>query len=321
MTIVPDIGIAFGAAGFVLLGFLSLLLVREGKPTVSKEVLRQMARPDLAASVDIVRSGRRKPASSELFAKIYRIDLMQQLEEQMWQAGLYASVADALLIIVLMFGAGFAAGQAIWKDKFFSLAMGVALGSLPIFYIRFRRRRRLRIFVHQLPPALDLIKSSLEAGHSLMRGLQVVVDEFPDPIGSELRSVIEQTRLGLPLPRSLEEMLKRVPEDDLRLLVVAVKVQAEVGSSLAQIIGRLSEIVRNRQRLQQQIHALTAQSRMSGIVVGILPALILAAFSIIQPEYTHMLFYDPTGIKILKTAIFLDGLAFLTIRRLLRVRY
>jgi tight adherence protein B len=107
----------------------------------------------------------------------------------------------------------------------------------------------------------------------------------------------------------------------LRLLVVAVRVQAEVGSSLAMIIGRLSEIVRTRQRLLQQVKALTAQSKMSGIVVGFLPIVMLAAFSIIQPSYTHTLFYDPSGIKILKVAGVLDIMAFISIRKLLKVKY
>ena len=97
-------------------------------------------------------------------------------------------------------------------------------------------------------------------------------------------------------------MLKRVPQEDLRLLVVGVRVQSEVGSSLAIIIGRLSEIVRTRQRLQQQIKALTAQSKMSGILVGFLPIVMLGAFSIIQPSYTNTLFYDPSGQKILEGA-------------------
>ena len=195
------------------------------------------------------------------------------------------------------------------------------MASLPIIYIRIRRQRRLKAFAKQLPYALDLIKSSLEAGHTLLRGLQVVVAEFADPIGTEFRSAIEQSRLGLPLPRALEEMLKRVPQDDLRLLVVAVRVQSEVGSSLAIILGRLSEIVRTRQRLQQQIKALTAQSKMSGILVGFLPIVMLAAFSVIQPSYTDTLFFDPTGQKILEVAAVLDILAFLSIRKLLKVKY
>jgi tight adherence protein B len=116
-------------------------------------------------------------------------------------------------------------------------------------------------------------------------------------------------------------MLKRVPEDDLRLLIVAVKVQNEVGSSLAGIVGRLSEIVRNRQRLRLQINALTAQSRLGGMIVGCLPIIVLGAFSLVQPSYAQALFYDPTGQKILKAAIVLDVLAFITIRRLLKIKY
>ena len=153
----------------------------------------------------------------------------------------------------------------------------------------------MKAFGAQLPFALDLIKSSLEAGHSLQRALQVLVSEFADPLGSEFRTVLEQNRIGLPLPRALEDMLKRVPEDDLRLLVVAVRVQTEVGSSLAQIVGRLSEIVRIRQRLRMQIRALTAQSRLGGMVVGCLPIVVLIIFSLIQPGYTDQLFHDPTG--------------------------
>ena len=105
------------------------------------------------------------------------------------------------------------------------------------------------------------------------RALQVLIGEFADPLGGEFRTVLEQTRIGLPLGRALEDMLQRVPEDDLKLLVVAVKVQTEIGSSLAAIIGRLSEIVRIRQRFRLQIKALTAQSRMGGMVVGLLPVL------------------------------------------------
>jgi len=149
----------------------------------------------------------------------------------------------------------------------------------------------------------------------------VVVAEFQDPIATEFRSVIEQTRLGLPLPRAMEEMLKRVPDDDLRLLIVAIRVQSEVGSSLALIIERLAEIVRTRQRLGQQVRSLTAQARMSGWVVAALPIIILLAFSVIQPSYTHTLFYEPAGQRLLKIAATLDLLAFLTIRKLLKVKY
>ncbi len=315
-----DLLIPAAAAGFVLIAG-ALLFMRPDRPHVTRTVMRRMSRPNAVLTGDITKTDRRRLTGREFLSWLYQLNLLQKLEENLWQAGIYARIVDVLLVILLMFAAGLFAGEAIWGKELLSIAMGAAMASLPIAYIRVRRQRRLKAFAKQLPYALDLIKSSLEAGHTLLRGLQVVVTEFADPISTEFRSAIEQSRLGLPLPRALEEMLKRVPQDDLRLLVVAVRVQSEVGSSLALIIGRLSEIVRNRQRLQQQIKALTAQSKMSGILVGFLPIVMLAAFSVIQPSYTDTLFYDPTGQKILEVACVLDALAFLSIRKLLKVKY
>jgi tight adherence protein B len=264
---------------------------------------------------------RRQEETLPLLTMIYRLHLLKRLEQSMWQAGVYMRVSELLLIMVLAFGAGLGIGKIVSDDLMLSLALAAAMGSMPILYIRFMRKRRLKAFALQLPFALDLMKSSLEAGHSLLRGLQVLVKEFNEPLRSEFRTVLEQARLGMPLPKALDELLKRVPEDDLRLLVVAVKIQSEVGSSLAQIIGRLSDIVRTRQRLAAQIRAMTSQSRMSGMVVGLLPILVLAAFSAIQPSYAKVLFTDPMGTKVLKAAIGLDLLAFFSIRRILRVNY
>ena len=298
---------------------LVLMTGRKTEADQNREISRRLTRPADDGDVGIMR--KRRPDEGKMLAVLYRMNLLRSVEEMMWQAGMYMRVGDVLLIIVLLFGGGTFLGDALFNDILFGIGTGVLFAAVPLLYIQFRKKRRLKAFAAQLPFALDLIKSSLEAGHSLQRALQVVVGEFADPLGVEFRTVLEQSRIGLPLPRALDDMLKRVPEDDLRLLTVAVKVQSEVGSSLAQIVGRLSEIVRIRQRLRLQIRALTAQARMGGWVVGLLPVLVLFAFSLIQPGYTRELFYDPTGQKILKLAMGLDLAAILTIRRLLRVSY
>jgi tight adherence protein B len=266
---------------------------------------------------------RRRPSEGGRLqeALLKKVDLTRWLEQSMWQAGIHMRVSEMMLVMVLLFGTGEVIGVTIMERSTIGLGCGIAMAALPIVYVRFRRSRRLKQFGEQLPYVLDLLKSLLEAGHSLMRGLQVVVKEFRDPIAGEIATVLEEASLGLPLSRAFEEMLKRVPLDDLRLMVIAVKVQSEVGSSLAEIIGRLSEVIRTRQRLQHQMRALTAQSRMSGIIVGLLPILVLGAFSIIQPGYASQFFRDPAGIKMLKTAIMLDAMALFTIRRLLKVDY
>jgi len=312
----------FMASGIFVLVFLGVLVFTSSRGTEAeqqREVARRLTRPDDDLDIDVMR--RRRPDQAPLLRVLYELDLLRKLEEMMWQAGLYMTVADMLLIMVLLFGAGLFGGNILFHDMWLALLCAVAMAILPIAYIQFRKTRRLKAFSAQLPFALDLIKSSLEAGHSLQRALQVLVSEFADPLGGEFRTVLEQNRIGLPLPRALEDMLKRVPEDDLRLMVVAVRVQTEVGASLAQIIGRLSEIVRIRQRLRMQIRALTAQSRFGGLIVGCLPIAVLGVFSLIQPGYTDLLFHDPTGHKILKFAVIADLLAIVTIRRLLRVNY
>ncbi len=314
-----DFLVASAIFAVVFIFLLVLLTSGNSEAERNRKVAERIARPAEDADVTITR--KRKPEQGKLLGVLYQLNLFRKLEENMWQAGIYVRVADVLLVIVLLFGAGAAGGQAMWGDSTFALGTGAVLAAVPIVYIQFRKKRRIKAFGNQLPFALDLIKSSLEAGHSLQRALQVVVNEFAEPLGGEFRTVLEQTRIGLPLPRALDDLLKRVPEDDLRLLVVAVKVQTEVGSSLAQIVGRLSEIVRIRQRLRLQIKALTAQSRLGGIIVAVLPVAVLSIFTLVQPTYTDSLFYDPVGQKILKGAIGLDVMAFLTIRRLLRVDY
>jgi tight adherence protein B len=323
-----DLMIATGTFALVLAVGIVLMSMGRSDSSRATEMLEDVTRLDIdEIGEGLMRTGGRKTRRKatnrreEILEVFYRIHLLNRLEQSMWQAGLYMRVSEMLLIIVLMFGLGFTVAKFFLHDTIIALVISGALGAAPLIYIRFRRLRRMREFTIQLPSALDLIKSSLEAGHSLVRGLQVLVQEFADPLGGEFRTVLEQSRLGMPLTRALEEMLKRMPEEDLRLLVVAIKVQSEVGSSLAQIIGRLSEIVRTRQRLQQQIRTMTAQSRMSGMVVGLLPAIVLSIFSLVQPGYARVLFYDPSGVMALKLAIGLDLMAFLTIRRILKVDF
>ncbi len=315
MVILLPAGIFVLVFVFALIGLNS----RGGEVEQKQNLIRRLARPENESEISITRKAHRSDGGT--FGMLYQINLLRALEQQMWQAGLYLRVSEMLLIILMAFGGGLFAGQALWHDMTLSLLPAFAFGLAPIIFIRIRRSRRMKAFDTQLPSALELVKSSLEAGHSLNRGLQVVVQEFADPLGSEFRTVLEQTRIGLPMPRALDDLLKRVPGDDLRLLVVAVKVQTQVGSSLAAIIGRLSEIVRTRQRLRLQIKALTAQSRMGGYIVGALPAAVLGIFSLVQPSYAQVLFTDPTGIKILKAAIVLDLIAYVTINKLVKVKY
>jgi len=320
-----DLLIASGIFAFILA--ISLVVLTSGRSgrdrAKARELLEVITRDeDEERAEQLIRvDPRRRTEGSAAFAVFARLKPLRRLEQSLWQAGLYLQVSEILLIMALMAGVGMAAGQLVWGDLLLATAAGVGLGALPLVYVRWRGKRRMAAFTMQLPSALDLMRSSLEAGHTLLRALQVLVEDFGDPLASEFRVVLEQARLGMSLSRAFDDLLRRVPVEDLRLLVIAIRVQSEVGSALAQILTRLAEIIRDRQRLQGQIRAMTSQSRMSGMIVGLLPLFVLGAFSLIQPGYVHVLFYDPMGIKVVKAAIVLDALAFFTIRRVLAVDY
>jgi tight adherence protein B len=143
----------------------------------------------------------------------------------------------------------------------------------------------------------------------------------PEPLASELRFIIDQVRVGVTLPLAIEAMYRRVPVEELGFLASAVSVQADSGSSLAEILEHVSQSIRYRQRLDDQIRTLTSQSRSSAMIVSALPAVVLGVFSLLRADYVRVLFTNPLGVKLLEAAIVLDFLAFVIMRRIAQVDF
>ncbi len=311
-----------GALLLMMLLLATLLAVERGAgPKTLEERIRRLAgEPAEKSEIDITRKSAAK-GNKSLDQLLSQFHLLKRLEQLIIQAGLYYSASHVLLITLLLAGAGAAAGTALRMGLVITGLLGLALSTVPLIYIQIRKRQRVTAFGRQLPEILDLLKSSLQAGHSLLRGLQVVTEEFPDPASSEFRLLLEQARLGIPVARAFEAMFRRIPEESLRFLLVAIKVQQDVGSSLADIIGRLAETVRSRQRIKLQIKTLTAQPRMSGWVVGCLPVLMILYYAIAQPLYFNILFHNPLGQLILKGGIAMDVMGILVIRHIVKADY
>jgi tight adherence protein B len=221
--------------------------------------------------------------------------------------------------MVLLIGMGVTALSGLIFAPKVAVLCGVAPAMVPVVYLFTQRKQRLAVFSQQLPYILDFMRSALSAGHTLLRGVQMAAENAPEPIATELRSVVEQIRLGSSLADALENMFRRVPEESLGFLVAAVRVQAEVGSGISEILDRVTDTIRDRQRLQQEIRTLTSQSRMSGMIVAALPFALLGIFALIRPAYIEPLFTNPLGKKILETAVVLDLIALAIIRHMVRV--
>ena len=249
-----------------------------------------------------------------------QIYIIRRIDRMISQAGLQLSPAILIGAMVTLLELGLSIA-ALWFGLMILGLCGLALAAAPLFALNLMRVRRLRNFSRQLPYVLDLLRSSLESGHSIIRALQMAAQNMAEPIASELVKIVEQVRVGMPLPIAIEGMYRRVPVEELGFLAAATRVQVEIGSSLAEILDHVGQSIRTRQRLEAQLHTLTAQSRTSALIVALLPVVILGAFSLLKPDYARPLFVDPLGIRLLETAIILNVVAFAAMRRIARVDY
>jgi tight adherence protein B len=197
---------------------------------------------------------------------------------------------------------------------------GAAFGALPLFWLMWRRNRRLKKFGSQLPDALELISRALRAGHSLAAGFDLAQTEMNPPISIEFGRVFEEQNLGIPLESALEGMTDRVPNLDLKFFVTAVVLQRQTGGDLAEILDKIGHLVRERFKIYGQIAALTGEGRLSGIVLLALPPVLFLVVYRMNPGYISLLFTDPAGKKMLAGAVFMQLLGALMIRKIINIK-
>lgn len=166
---------------------------------------------------------------------------------------------------------------------------------LPKFYLKLRQRRRLKQFNDQLGDAIQLMANGLRAGYSLLQAMDAVAHELPAPISTEFSRVVREIGLGVDYERAFNNLLRRVPSDDLDLMITAINVQAEVGGNLAEILEIIGFVIRERVRIKGEIRVLTAQAQISGYVISALPIILGFILYAMNPEYIgRMIFTCPS---------------------------
>lgn len=197
---------------------------------------------------------------------------------------------------------------------------GVCFGALPVMWLLFKRKRRLKKFAAQLPGALELVARALRAGHSLAAGFRLVASEMSDPIGSEFNRVFEEQNLGLPFEEALESLTERIPNLDLKFFATAVVLQRQTGGDLAEILDKIGSLIRERFKIWGQVQALTGEGRLSGIVLLALPPMLFVAVYRMNPDYLMLLFTDDLGKKMLIGGILMQLFGALVIRKIVNIR-
>lgn len=225
------------------------------------------------------------------------------LATQLARADLKLTVGEfvGLTVIVIVMAGSL---SYAWKRDVLITAVAVLLGFFaPRTYVALRRGRRLRAFNDQLGDTINLMVNSIRAGYSIMQAMRAVSDEMGPPASVEYGRVVQEVQLGIPLEEALQHMLRRVPSDDLDMMITAINVQREVGGNLAEVLESISYTIRERVRIKGEIRALTAQSRVSGYMVAIVPVALAGVIYLINPEFMGLLFQHTCGHIMIGTAV------------------
>jgi tight adherence protein B len=182
-------------------------------------------------------------------------------------------------------------GSLLWSAAAFVLG-----GPVLVFkWLKGKRKKRRGTIMKQLVDALEMIRSSLQAGHSLPQSLEAVAEEMPDPLAAEFKHVNEELRLGHPVRDALNGIYNRTGLDDLRFFIVAITLNREIGGNLSEIIGVVAATLRERFKLKAQVQSLTAQGRMSAMVLTALAPFLFVAVNFLNPEYMEPMFNTAAG--------------------------
>jgi tight adherence protein B len=250
-----------------------------------------------------------------------RVPHLRDVKYVLQQGGLGWTVQTYLMLVV---GLGIAFGTSIlvFTGSWIYAIPGVLAGALlPYFYVRHRRKRRLKKFEEHFPGAVDLLGRAIRAGHPFSAGLKMVADESPEPIASEFRQTFEEQRFGLPFEDTLTSLGDRVPLIDVRIFITAIMIQREVGGNLTEILDNLSAIIRQRFTLQRQVQVLTAEGRLSMYVLTALPFGVgLFVFSS-NPAYVMTLFEHPIGHMMIGVALVLQVIGFIWMRKITNIEF
>lgn len=305
------------AAGGVLVGaavwsLLQRSLGRQWEDALSQ--LRRIGMPQDAAVAQLPRRPARYSSLPFLHRTISRISPTAALALFLEQAGARMTVSVFLLLTGV---AGLAAYVLLgWLPVGAGMrpVLAAAAATVPFGLLSARRRERFQKLNEQLPDAVRMIASALRAGLGLDGGLAIVVNELPDPIQSELRKLLNETQLYGNAREALAGLAGRVPLPGFQLFAASASLHRDIGGNFAILLDRLERSVRDRLQLNRELQTLTAESRMSGWVVGLLPLLVGLVIYVMNPSYFQILLTHPSGRVLFGAGIGLELLGFVMIR-------
>jgi tight adherence protein B len=214
---------------------------------------------------------------------------------------------------------GFLVGALVIKNQPVSLGLLVLGGLVPFLYLTILKHRRIAKFKRQLPEALDLMARALKAGHAFTNGMKLAADEFDDPLGPEFAEALDEINFGISVPNALRNLAKRIDCAEIRYFVVGVILQRETGGNLAELMGILSYLIREKFKFEGKVRTLSAEGRLSAIILIALPFFIAGWLQFSNPKYLETLVTDPIGKVMIIGAVLMMIMGILVMKKMVKI--
>jgi tight adherence protein B len=252
-------------------------------------------------------------------AVLSKMQFAKQLDLLLERANVDMTLGLFMLCSVVAGGVAIFLFLIVGQPLSVALVVGLIAFVCPYAYLKYITWKRMRRFLEQMPDGLDMISQSLQAGLGLTQAMVFVAKEMPDPLGTEFSVFIEEVNLGLPLADALKKLEERMALPEVRLFNTALLVQREVGGSLAELLNKLADIIRDRFRIERLIKSLTAQNRISAWTVCAIPPFLAVFMYIREPQMMNDMFNDPMGRAMLAAALVLELVGIFVFRKFIKI--
>ena len=299
-----------GATLFIVLVIVVELLIygyknmrSPNRAKIRKRLRKSVYAEDNQAGTDILR----KRVLSEipfLNRLLLKTPGILKLDNLISQANAKYPIGFFILLALFLAVLGFLVGNTVIKNRLLAVMLMFLCGSFPFLYLLILKQKRTEKFKKQLPEALDLMSRALKAGHAFTNGLKLAADEFNDPLGPEFAEVLDEINFGVSVSNALRNLAKRVQCPEIKYFVVGVILQRETGGNLAELMGILAFLIREKFKFQGKVRTLSAEGRLSAFILIALPFGIAGWMWFSNPKYLDPLLTDPIGkIMIIGAAI------------------
>jgi tight adherence protein B len=249
-----------------------------------------------------------------------KVPFLRGLEGRIDRSGLAISVQSFLLVTLGLGIGGFAICYLLSKNLIVSLLLAAGLFVVPFLFMEFKKRKREDKFTELFPDALTMMARSIRSGHSFASSIELVGKEVSDPVGSLFKMAYDQQMLGLRINDTLNNLNNRIDSLDLRFFTTAVAINSEVGGNFAEILEKLADTIRERLKIKRQLRVHTAQGRLTGYILAVLPIVVFFMMNFMMPGYQDKLLNNDTGRWFLVGAAVMQLIGFLVIRKIINIR-